>query len=124
MLERYRGALLAGLIFAAFLIAFLALVHPRAFAQTMGEYGNVLNNSNSGASFKPPQFRPSQSLHSHAKFQSDIHAADSAKTFKSSTDTMKSNTFRNTRDFDTRNDFRTGNEFKAPDGFRPSFKAN
>ncbi len=123
MFERYRGPLLAGLIFAAFLIAFLALIHPRAFAQTMGEYGNVLSNSSSD-SFKPLQVHPSQGLRSHANFQSDMHAKDSAKDFKPPTDSMKSNTFKAGKDFDTQNDFKTGSDFKSSDSFKPSFRTN
>jgi hypothetical protein len=123
MLQRYRGPLLAGLIFAAFLIAFLALVHPRAFAQTMGEYGNILKDS-SEDKFKPLDVRPTD-MGSHTKF--DSQAGSDTKTdfgksqtdFKSGIETSKGN-----KDFDTSTDFKAGSDFKANDDFKPSFKAN
>ncbi len=124
MFERYRGPLLAGLIFAAFLIAFLALVHPRAFAQTMGEYGGVLNHSSSNERFKPLAIRPSQNMKSQTKFRSDLPAGGASREFKSSAGRMKSDTFKTSRDFNTGNDFKTGGDFKSPGSFKPSFKAN
>jgi hypothetical protein len=122
MFERYRGPLLAGLIFAAFLISFLALVRPRAFAQTMGEYGGILNNSTSDDHFRPLRIRPSQDLGSRTRFKSDTRAGKSANEFKPSTDRMKSDTFKAGTGFDTRDDFKTGDDFKSSDSFKPSFK--
>ncbi len=124
MLERYRGPLLAGLILAAFLLAFLALVHPKAFAQAMGEYGAVLNDSTSagaaGNRFKPMKIAPSDDVKAgQKKFQSDFK--DASKDFKSAKG-MTSSTFKNTKDFDSGADFKTGNDFKSSGNeFKPSF---
>jgi hypothetical protein len=122
MLERYRTPLLAGLIFAAFMIALLSLVHPRAFAQDMGEYGSILKDSGSADKFKPLEVRPTD-MGSHTKFDSD--ADSGAKTdfgkakgdFKATFDTKGEK-------FDTSSDFKSGGDFKSSDDFKPSFKGN
>jgi hypothetical protein len=123
MLERYRAPLLAGLIFAAFLLAFLALVHPRAFAQTMGEYGSILKDSGSTDKFKPLDVRPTD-MSTHTKFDSD--ADSGAKTdFRKSKDDFKP-TFDTSKGekFDSSSDFKSGSDFKTNDDFKPSFKTN